>query len=92
VAPLPRRELTRWTQPPRDEGKSDVGEAMKILKCLHFDDENLAHRHASFLVGETKAVLGGKRAGRMIMTLADALMAEQTLSAGRWRGILAAVR
>jgi hypothetical protein len=88
---LPRREAVQLEEAAAlDSVDSDFTKVMRILRSLHFDDSMLAHRHRQFLALECEAMLSGKRARRMVQTLAGELMQHRTLSAQRWRSILAA--
>lgn len=75
-----------------DEHLGDVAAVMKLLLSLHGDDDRLAQKHAAFLSAETQSLLSGPRAGRMIRSLAEALLRSRTLPSEAWISILTAAR
>jgi hypothetical protein len=92
IVPLPPRELVKLEQAAAsDRHESDTGKAFRILLALHFDDEDLAHRHGSFLAGETEALVSGDVAKRMVLALAAELMKFGTLPARRWKAVLSSI-
>ena len=91
TAPLPPREAAALEKAAAaDSHQSDVAKAFKLLRALHFDSEDLAHRHAAFLAAETEAVIGGEKGKRLVLALAGELMTYRTLPARRWQAILEA--
>lgn len=89
VLPARDQEALEWAA--ASSTRNDLDEAMKVLTWMAMSHD-LTARHAAFLQGETERVLAQPLAGRMIRTLAAELMVHKTLSARRWKAILAAVR
>jgi hypothetical protein len=86
---LPRREQAMLDAAARDEPRSDIATALAIMTDF-LGDEALAHKHGAFLAQETERLLAGPTARPMVEALATELLRHRSLSARRWRAILAA--
>ena len=70
---------------------SDVERAYDIARSLHGSDR-LGEAHLWFLNEETRSLLVGSRAQRMIVVLAEELVRCRTLAASDWLALLAGAR
>jgi hypothetical protein len=91
VATLPPRQAGQLDEAAAlDSMDSDFITTMKICRALHRDNDVLAHRFRQFWAAETMSLMNGARARRMVTSLSAELLEHRTLSASRWRSILAA--